>query len=476
MTTSTLKRTQRAARAKSSVVGIYVRISKDRNDGKGAGLGVARQQEDAIAYADRNGLGTSFEVYDDNDRSGWDPSIERPGFSRMLADIRAGKLVAVVAWHSDRYTRQPLQLELLWSATKDSGTQLHTVLGGHVTSALSLRIQGAVSAEESDVKSARISRKHEELAMGGKFHGGRRRFGYSPGMDSIVEEEAWYVRQVAERILAGESLSSLARWLREEGVQTPAGGTWSGPNLGTMMKRPHLAGIRVHHGTQREATWTPILDRATYELVLHVLSDPARRTSPSNARVYLLAGLATCATCGAHLRGRPLTGKPGRAYACATGRHCHRPVEIVDQVVEDRVVAKLIDLEENGTVVADDQSASAVAILEVQLEQLGARLKSVTRMFALGQIDEETFAETTPEIQSERERLQLELDTARSAWVRPNETLKGMTGPGAPAAWEAASLSRKRAILELLFTIELHGAATRRAPFRVEDVEISPKD
>ncbi len=64
---------------------VYVRISSDR---AGAGLGVARQEEDCRALCDRLGWQVA-RVYPDNDVSAYS-GRRRPQWERLNADIAAG--------------------------------------------------------------------------------------------------------------------------------------------------------------------------------------------------------------------------------------------------------------------------------------------------------------------------------------------------------------------------------------------------
>src|SRR6516162_9674816 len=85
---------------------IYVRISQDR---AGAGLGVERQETECRALAKRQGWAVT-EVYCDNDLSAFS-GRRRPSYERMLGDIEAGKITAVIAWHPDRLHRRSAELE-----------------------------------------------------------------------------------------------------------------------------------------------------------------------------------------------------------------------------------------------------------------------------------------------------------------------------------------------------------------------------
>src|SRR4051794_21562049 len=93
-------------RAMSTSAGIYCRISRDKS---GAGHGVERQQRDCRTLAEH--LGWEVEkVYVDNDISAYSGKA-RPQYQAMLADIGAGVVTGVIAWHPDRLHRAPTELE-----------------------------------------------------------------------------------------------------------------------------------------------------------------------------------------------------------------------------------------------------------------------------------------------------------------------------------------------------------------------------
>src|SRR3954471_12384066 len=85
---------------------IYCRMSEDR---EGGGLGVDRQREDCEELAAALGLNV-IRIYADNDLSAYSGK-PRPEYQQMLDDIRAGTYGNVLAWHTDRLPRRPLELE-----------------------------------------------------------------------------------------------------------------------------------------------------------------------------------------------------------------------------------------------------------------------------------------------------------------------------------------------------------------------------
>jgi DNA invertase Pin-like site-specific DNA recombinase len=121
----------------------------------------------------------------------------------------------VVAWHMDRLHRDPRELEDFITLIEAAGAVVRTVTAGDIdlsdsTGRAVARILGAVARKESDDKSARIRRKHLELATKGAISGGGTRpYGYTQDRREVVAEEAAHIREAARRVLAGDSLRSV---------------------------------------------------------------------------------------------------------------------------------------------------------------------------------------------------------------------------------------------------------------------------
>src|SRR5262249_59575815 len=104
------------------------------------------------------------------------------------------------------------------------------------------RIHGAVARKESDDKSRRIRRKHEELAAAGRVSGGGTRpFGYEADKRTLRPDEAEVIRECARRVLAGDSLRALCLDLNERAIPTATGKAGTSQTL-----RRVLMAARVH--------------------------------------------------------------------------------------------------------------------------------------------------------------------------------------------------------------------------------------
>lgn len=446
-------------------VGVYGRISKRKaGDGAGATLGIARQHDDGADYARRE-FGDDVELvfYSDN-MSAWNPDAYRADYEQMLTDTADGKLRATIGWHPDRYTRQPEQLERQLKAAAQGDAELHTCSTGLIESALAIRILSAVAAEESDNKSRRIRRKHQELAVAGKWKGGPRPYGWDNVNGELVvnEAEAAVVRELAARAANGESPSALSRWLNANGILTRDGNAWQPTNVRRTLMRPMNAGLRVHNGeVVADGAWVPLLDRTTHELLVAKFSDPKRRTQHGTATRYLLSGLALCDACGESVRGRPFGGRnvggadPRRAYACKSGRHMHVSQDLADAAVEQLIVERLSQLDAAGALV-DDSIDDELDALRRERAALDGKLDDLLDKLLDGELTQATFDRAQAKV-AERQRALDELIAQATVDAAAPRVLDGMTGELAAAAWAKASLAHRRAIIAYLCRIRIVG-------------------
>jgi site-specific DNA recombinase len=280
--------------------GLYLPMSRDA---EARGLGIGRQRKDGEALASRLGW-PIVQEYSDQDLSASKYSRKpRQGYLQMLQDLQEGIINAVVVYDQDRLVRQPKELEELLEVCDRAHAWHIAVVSGEIDVRNSddlfrARILAAVNAKESDNISRRVRRKQRELAEHGRPHGGPRRYGYRLDFSAIEPDEAVIIREMASRVLAGESLASVCRELNARGVPTSVGGRWSPATLRRILIGPHLAGLRVYGEHVYPAAWPAILSEDTHHALRALLTDPQRKTNPMHPTRHLWSGLLVCGHCG----------------------------------------------------------------------------------------------------------------------------------------------------------------------------------
>jgi DNA invertase Pin-like site-specific DNA recombinase len=373
---------------------IYARISSD----DGTALGVGRQVEDCRKLAAEQGWEV-VEEYVDNDVSA-STGKRRPGYEAMLADVNEGRIDAVLAYHVDRLTRRPIELEGFVDALTAAGvSRVRFAAGGEMDpgngdNLLVMRIQGAVAASETATKSRRVRRKLDQVAAEGRPHGGTRPFGFETDKITHRPDEAALIVAMVDRYLAGESLRSLAQWLNDEGVPTVRGGMWVSSTVRGILSSARIAGLREHRGSVAgPGVWDPIISEAKRDKVLARIAGSAR-TGQRTPRRYLLSGMCRCHKCGgrlfaaARIEQRATGAIEVRRYVCASGpdhRGCGGTMIVappVEELVAQAVLHRLDTPELAAALTGQADDDSQAAALSAQLAEDREQLDDLATMWA----------------------------------------------------------------------------------------------
>lgn len=371
---------------------IYVRISQDK---EGAGLGVARQEGDCRRQVCQPRGWDDATVYVDNDLSAYSGK-RRPEYERMLNDARDGKLDAIVAWHTDRLHRSPSELETFIEVVESRAITIETVRAGLLDLAtpsgrLVARQLGAVARYESEHKADRQRLKHAELAQAGKVGGGGHRpFGYQPDRVTILEAEAIVLRDLVERLLAGESLVGLCVSLNERGVTTTTGRAWQPTPLRRLLASPRICGLRQHQGKiVGDAQWEAIITPEQGARARALLNDPARMTRRA-PRSYPLKGLLRCGLCRQPLVGRPrddgarryICAKPPRFAGCGKILALAEPLELYAL----EAMLEALDTPRLAVAIRGRQRADDTNGWQAKIDEFNGRLEELAKAYAAGAI------------------------------------------------------------------------------------------
>jgi site-specific DNA recombinase len=430
---------------------VYARISSDPD---GLAAGVSRQIEDCRAFAERRCWPVA-DVYVDNDTSAYSGK-RRPEYERLLSDLGAGIRDAVIVYHLDRLHRRPRELEDFLDLCDRSGIRDLACVTGEIDlgthdGRFQARILGAVARKESDDKSRRLIRKHLELAKNGKVSGGGTRpYGYAKDRVTVIPEEAAIIREMAERLLAGDSLRSIAASLNDRAVPTVTQRDWTTHSVRQLLYSARVSGQRERLGEIiSKAVWPAIITTAHTTRIRALLNDPDRRTNRV-ARKYLLAGLLRCGKCGTTMVSRPRSDGRGR-YVCSRdpGRNgCGRTFILADEVdafIADAVMHRLDTPRLVASMRRRANDDPAVASLIGALDRDQEQLDELATSYGNKEISHREWL-------AARAPVQARIKTTNATLNRGQRTtaLAGVLDhpDGVAGAYEALPLARQQAIIK----------------------------
>jgi DNA invertase Pin-like site-specific DNA recombinase len=452
---------------------IYARISSDKD---GEGLGVERQEVDCRALADRLGFDV-VQVYVENDTSASTKSRKpRPLYAEMIAKARSGAFDAIVAYSNSRLTRRPREFEDLIELAEARGVRIVTVVSGEDNLATAdgrmvARIKASVDVGEAERTSERIRRQREQAAESGRYRGGKRPYGFAKDGVTVREAEAEVIRSSTEAVLAGRSLSSLARELNFRGLRTTTKKEWTYARLRDVLMRPRNAGLvsrgriasadcdKGHRedGTPRTAVWPAIVDPDQWRACYDKLTDPARLKHHGTATRWLGSGIYICSRCGGAMRAAPYGSKPAdRPYRYSYRCEAHAHLAIATDATDELVREQLAEL------VRDPQVVAALAEPDPRLDTdrerrvvLIAKLERYDRDYQAELIDGSKYKKFTAAVQAEL--AQVDVRIADAIGRATSSPVLGAVDPG--AEFLAAPLDVQRSLLRLLMRVEVLPAA-----------------
>jgi DNA invertase Pin-like site-specific DNA recombinase len=433
---------------------IYVRISLDDAQ---TGQGVARQEKDARALAERLGW-TVAEVYCDNSVSAYQRGKPRPAYERLMADLRSGTRDAVVVYSLDRLYRQPRELEDMLDLTEKGAVGFASCGGGDYDLSTDdgrfmARMLVNVANKESAASSRRQKRYRRAVAEAGCTHYGVRAYGFKPDRVTLDEHEAAVIREVTECLIAGESLRGQCLKLNARSDLTPTGKTWEPSVMSRMLLRPRLYGFREHTTvvdgkvmtSEYPAVWPAILTGEQRAFLRARLTSYPRSKGGAPVR-HLLSGLLICGSCGAHMVRNPGSGRNKPHYTCPPrprGRGC---VSVAQGPAESAVIDAVLNAPRRVIRLTNMRLVEEPVVSRT--EALTAKLEDLARLWAADTITAEQLQAATKEIQA-----QMAAEDAKvAAYIEEMEPEPDIPFPTLAEFFEDMPTDERRDFIKLLIT------------------------
>lgn len=468
---------------------IYCRISDDR---EGRQYGVDRQERQCRELATRNG-DEVVAVFIDDDRSAYSGK-RRPQYLEMLAYLRDGHADGVYSIAPTRLYRRLDDGIEFFKLISERGLEVQTVKQGryNLGTADGRRdaLRAAVDAQhESEQIGERVRDAKADNVARGEYRGGPRPFGFESDGVTVRDDEANWIRVATDAIINGDSLNGLCRLFAEHDVHTaerrrkgpdgsrgePESRPWAPGQLRRMLVRPRNAGLLEVDGEPvGKAVWPAIVDEERWRACLAILTNPSRRTITSNARVWLLSGVAKC-YCGSVVKcssaglggsrkkrnpddpdGEPIiVARPGHiaAYRCrATGGHVTRRAHELDEYIEAVVVRRLSKPDAAQFFTPPRREQAPVEDLATQANALRAKLESLAADYAADLLTRAQLVEATAVTRARIDQIEARMADRATANVLESIPLgSGEIGD----LWETYDIDRKRAIISAAMEIKI---------------------
>lgn len=440
---------------------IYARLSKASD---GALEKVEHQIDLCTEYAQRVGLPTNpAHIYAEDTLSAWKKNVVRPKWNAMMEAVERREVAGVLVWKIDRFTRRPKDMETLIELAEEHGLRIEGPQAGQIDLTTTIGRQQArwmamQAASESDNTSERVKNTLARKMREGKPMGAGRCFGFETGGEVQRPAEVAVIREMASRMLAGETLQTLAKDMNARGLVTTRGGAWTGANLGRLLGGHRYGGLVEHHG-QIVGTMPgePVLDRETYDEVQALLASRRRGRRPTGR--FPLTGLLTCSTCQRTMNGAvrhqpKADGTRQREYRCPIQQGgCGRVIlaEPVEQIVGEHMVGLLADPDHVAAIVAENQQLNdARAAQMAKVQAVEARLADLEVKWAAGELIQAAYDRAKPVLDGQRAKLLAGLDELSPA--------AAISTYDADVEWAGLNDDEKRAVIrEYRVRIEILG-------------------
>lgn len=278
---------------------------------------IEQQVQECTAFAAVSGI-TIVQVYADKAVSG--RTDRRSSFQRMLKDAEGGGFDVVIAYKSNRISRNMMhalgyeaRLEALGVRTVYAKEEFGDTAAGR----FALRTMMNVNQFYSENLSEDVKRGMRDNAENCKVNGVVA-FGYCKAPDgryAIDEPKMEIVRDIFGKILAGDSQADIIRDLNARGIRTGRGGAWNKNSMRTLLRNRLYIGEYSSCGIVIPGGAPAGVEMEVFEAVQHKLDakTPARSRQSPGGR-YLLTGKLFCGECGAYMVGVSGTGKSGSKH------------------------------------------------------------------------------------------------------------------------------------------------------------------
>lgn len=370
---------------------LYVRLSREDGDREESDS-IANQRDMLAEFAAAQDDLAAPAFYTDDGYTGTD--FDRPGFRRMMDDLRAGTVNCVIVKDLSRFGRNyvgvgeyleqvfPL-LDVRFISIND---RVDSFLDPRSVNNLVVPFKNIINDEYCRDISNKVRASLDLKRRQGKFIGSFASYGYrkDPADHSrllVDGQAAAVVRDIFDWFVGGMSVLGIAKRLNEMGVPNPSAykrrqgmnyrhpasdkldGLWPDSSVRRILRNRLYTGTMVQ-GKNRiksyklhvseavpEADWIEVA--ATHEAIIpaelferaQALFTRDTRTAPAQKEVYLFSGFLRCADCGRAMHRKTISQPYGdyHYYICSTFKKQHSGACTKHTIRSDRLEQAVLE-------------------------------------------------------------------------------------------------------------------------------------
>lgn len=458
-----------AAAAKRA--GVWIRVStEDQVRGESA----EHHERRARAYAEVKGWDV-VETYRLEAVSG-KAVMGHSEAQRMLADVRSGKITALVFSKLARLARNTRELLEFAEIFRACGADLVSLQEAIDTSSpagrLFFTMIAAMAQWEREEIASRVQASVPIRAKLGKPLGGAAPFGYRWRNKQIEPDpgEAPVRKLLYELFDEHQRMKTVARILNERGHRTRNGSPFSDTTVTRLIQDPTAKGLHRANYTRTDdhaKSWTlkpedewvytqvePIVSEDLWERCNAVLNNRKGKKQPTRKVAHLFAGYAFC-----HCGEKMYVWSNSPKYVCPKCRN-KIPVNDLEAVYREQLHGFLLSPEQLAQHYQDADATVAerenlIASMQTELTRINAEDERLYQLYLSGNLSPEDFgrrqrplSERRAQIEDELPRVQAQLDVLRIGISSQAETLEEARDLW--ANWEKLSREDKRSVIEAI--------------------------
>lgn len=423
---------------------------------------MSEQETECRSVAERNGW-TVGDVLIDNDRGASRYSKkDRPAYRKLSQLLTRGDVL--ITWEASRAQRDLAAYLQLRDLCAEIGVlwcysgKVHDLSAGD--DRFTTGLDALLAEREVEMSRDRVLRAARANAAAGKPHG-KPAYGYrivrDPDTGLAVGRvpdpaTAPIVREILARVAAGDSVYAITADLTERGVPAPRQtkgqppASWGRTTVRRIAANPTYAGLRTHHGKiVGPGTWEAFITPEQHQRIVSMLSDPSRLKHRGIEPRWLLSGIALCGVCDATLR--RLKGHGRDIYICRRRGCTSRPVDLLEEYVEELIVRRLESQALAKRLEVDDEAYAAAVAEALALRQ---RLDAFTDSAAEGELPPSALARIDAKL-----RPQIESAEARVRAMASSPKVARAAGDGARDRWDALTIRDRRELAQAMVRVRI---------------------